>query len=315
MIDAAALEHTASVRRDLLRRRRLAGRAGPHQPLGAAAGDLPGIRPVRQHPAGPACCPASRARSGMPPARTWTGWWSARTARASTPGIGGRNLAGRGRGQGGRHSGGPLHRGGLRAGHPLRLQPGPDPQAEEGHQRHQVERPAVRHGPLGRGIPAGEAEFPDVETEQWLVDAMAARFVLRPDTLEVVVASNLFADILSDLGSALAGSLGHRGQRQPEPGAALPEHVRAGPRLGAGHRRARASPTRSRADLERGADARAPRATGGSADGHARHRVGDGGRTAHARPGRHLHHPRGRRRASSPRSGRRGRQAEPVPAR
>jgi tartrate dehydrogenase/decarboxylase/D-malate dehydrogenase len=52
------------------------------------------------------------------------------------------------------------------------------------------------------------AGYPDVETEQWLVDAMAARFVLRPETLEVVVASNLFADILSDLGSALAGSLG-----------------------------------------------------------------------------------------------------------
>jgi tartrate dehydrogenase/decarboxylase / D-malate dehydrogenase len=52
------------------------------------------------------------------------------------------------------------------------------------------------------------AEFPDVETEQWLVDAMAARFVLRPDTLEVVVGSNLFGDILSDLGSALAGSMG-----------------------------------------------------------------------------------------------------------
>jgi tartrate dehydrogenase/decarboxylase/D-malate dehydrogenase len=52
------------------------------------------------------------------------------------------------------------------------------------------------------------AVYPDVETEQWLVDAMAARFVLRPETLEVVVASNLFGDILSDLGSALAGSLG-----------------------------------------------------------------------------------------------------------
>ena len=51
-------------------------------------------------------------------------------------------------------------------------------------------------------------DYPGVETEQWLVDAMAARFVLRPETLEVVVASNLFADILSDLGSALAGSLG-----------------------------------------------------------------------------------------------------------
>jgi tartrate dehydrogenase/decarboxylase/D-malate dehydrogenase len=51
-------------------------------------------------------------------------------------------------------------------------------------------------------------DYPDVETEHWLVDAMAARFVLRPETLDVVVASNLFADILSDLGSALAGSLG-----------------------------------------------------------------------------------------------------------
>lgn len=51
-------------------------------------------------------------------------------------------------------------------------------------------------------------DYPDVATEQWLVDAMAARFVLHPETLEVVVASNLFADILSDLGSALAGSLG-----------------------------------------------------------------------------------------------------------
>jgi tartrate dehydrogenase/decarboxylase / D-malate dehydrogenase len=51
-------------------------------------------------------------------------------------------------------------------------------------------------------------EFPDVETEQWLVDAMAARFVLRPETLEVVVGSNLFGDILSDLGSAIGGSLG-----------------------------------------------------------------------------------------------------------
>jgi tartrate dehydrogenase/decarboxylase/D-malate dehydrogenase len=52
------------------------------------------------------------------------------------------------------------------------------------------------------------ADFPNVETEQWLVDAMAARFVLRPETLEVVVGSNLFVDILSDLGSALAGSMG-----------------------------------------------------------------------------------------------------------
>jgi tartrate dehydrogenase/decarboxylase/D-malate dehydrogenase len=52
------------------------------------------------------------------------------------------------------------------------------------------------------------ADYTDIRTEQWLVDAMAARFVLHPGSLDVVVGSNLFGDILSDLGSALAGSLG-----------------------------------------------------------------------------------------------------------
>src|ERR1700754_2451417 len=51
-------------------------------------------------------------------------------------------------------------------------------------------------------------DYPEVETESVLVDAMSAKFVLRPEDLSVVVASNLHADILSDLGSALAGSLG-----------------------------------------------------------------------------------------------------------
>ena len=51
-------------------------------------------------------------------------------------------------------------------------------------------------------------DYPDVETESVLVDAMAAKFVLNPEDLDVVVASNLHADILSDLGSAMAGSLG-----------------------------------------------------------------------------------------------------------
>jgi tartrate dehydrogenase/decarboxylase/D-malate dehydrogenase len=52
------------------------------------------------------------------------------------------------------------------------------------------------------------ADFPDVTVERVLVDAMAARFVLRPESLDVVVASNLFADILTDLGGAIAGSMG-----------------------------------------------------------------------------------------------------------
>ncbi len=51
-------------------------------------------------------------------------------------------------------------------------------------------------------------DYPDVRVERYLVDALAARIVARPDTLDVVVASNLFADILTDLGGAIAGSLG-----------------------------------------------------------------------------------------------------------
>ena len=50
--------------------------------------------------------------------------------------------------------------------------------------------------------------FPDVKTERVLIDALAARFVLQPESLDVVVASNLFGDILTDLGAAICGSLG-----------------------------------------------------------------------------------------------------------
>ena len=51
-------------------------------------------------------------------------------------------------------------------------------------------------------------EYADVAYEQMHVDALAARMVLAPDRLDVVVASNLFGDILSDLAAAVAGSLG-----------------------------------------------------------------------------------------------------------
>lgn len=51
-------------------------------------------------------------------------------------------------------------------------------------------------------------EFSEVTVQRMHVDAMAARMVLRPDTIDVVVGSNLFADILTDLGAALQGSMG-----------------------------------------------------------------------------------------------------------
>src|SRR5437763_6146289 len=52
------------------------------------------------------------------------------------------------------------------------------------------------------------AESPDIAHEQQLIDSLSARFVSRPESLDVVVASNLFGDILTDLGAAISGRLG-----------------------------------------------------------------------------------------------------------
>jgi isocitrate/isopropylmalate dehydrogenase len=51
-------------------------------------------------------------------------------------------------------------------------------------------------------------DFPDVEWDKMLVDAMTTRMVLKPESIDTVVATNLHADILSDLAAALAGSIG-----------------------------------------------------------------------------------------------------------
>ena len=50
--------------------------------------------------------------------------------------------------------------------------------------------------------------FPEVTVRRYHVDALAARMVTQPQTLDVIVASNLFGDILTDLGAAVSGSLG-----------------------------------------------------------------------------------------------------------
>jgi tartrate dehydrogenase/decarboxylase/D-malate dehydrogenase len=53
-----------------------------------------------------------------------------------------------------------------------------------------------------------QQEYPEVKTDRILVDAMTTRMVLKPASVDTVVASNLHADILSDLAAALSGSLG-----------------------------------------------------------------------------------------------------------
>ena len=51
-------------------------------------------------------------------------------------------------------------------------------------------------------------DYPDVTVSHMHIDAMAARMVMAPESLDVVVASNLFGDILTDLGAAIQGGLG-----------------------------------------------------------------------------------------------------------
>ena len=69
---------------------------------------------------------------------------------------------------------------------------------------------AQRHGMVMWDEIAAEVagDFPDVTWDKMLVDAMTMRMVLRPQSLDTIVATNLHADILSDLAGALAGSLG-----------------------------------------------------------------------------------------------------------
>lgn len=55
---------------------------------------------------------------------------------------------------------------------------------------------------------AAAERYPDVTTDQFHIDILTANFVLKPDHFDVVVASNLFGDILSDLGPACTGTIG-----------------------------------------------------------------------------------------------------------
>ncbi len=55
---------------------------------------------------------------------------------------------------------------------------------------------------------AAKNEFPDIKADQFHIDILTAHFVRHPDWFDVVVGSNLFGDILSDLGAAVVGSMG-----------------------------------------------------------------------------------------------------------
>tara|TARA_B110000008_G_scaffold87028_1_gene88904 strand:- start:9402 stop:10439 length:1038 start_codon:yes stop_codon:yes gene_type:complete len=65
-------------------------------------------------------------------------------------------------------------------------------------------------------------DYPDVEVTSYHIDAMAARMVMAPKSLDVVVASNLFGDILTDLGAAIQGGLGFAASANINPDRSAP---------------------------------------------------------------------------------------------
>ena len=65
-------------------------------------------------------------------------------------------------------------------------------------------------------------EYPEVEVTSYHVDAIAARMVMSPESLDVVVASNLFGDILTDLGAAIQGGLGFAASANINPDRSAP---------------------------------------------------------------------------------------------
>ena len=139
-------------------------------------------------------------------------------------------------------------------------------------------------------------EFPDVTWDKMLVDAMTMRMTIKPETLDTIVATNLHADILSDLAAALAGSLGIAPTANLNPERQFPFDVRADPRLGLRYRR-QGNRQSDRLVLDRRDDARTSRRKGRGGSADAGDRACDGGPVApHAGPRRRGDDARGDRR-------------------
>ena len=192
-------------RRDFLRRRRRARRAGPHHAVGLAACDLPAVRSIRE------CAPDADLPGIVSPLRNVTGpeldWVIVReNSEGEYAGVGGR-----------------VHKGlpeevatdvamFTRAGVARIIRFAFNLARSRPRKKLTIvtKSNAQRHGMVMWDDIALEVakEFPDVEWDKMLVDAMTMRMTLRPETLDTIVATNLHADILSDLAAALAGSLG-----------------------------------------------------------------------------------------------------------
>ena len=148
-------------------------------------------------------------------------------------------------------------------------------------------------------------QYPDVNWDKMLVDAMTMRMVLKPESLDTIVATNLHADIISDLAAALAGSLGiaptaNLNPERKTPSMFEPIHGSAFDITGKGCRQSRGDVLDRRNDARAsGREGRRRQADEGRREGH--QRQGE----SHARPGRKGHDPLGDRRGDQGDQGRR----------
>ena len=81
-------------------------------------------------------------------------------------------------------------------------------QPQEGHARRQDQRPALRPQPLDARVRGGEEGIPGIETDYHHVDACTMYMVTKPKIYDVIVTTNMFGDIITDLGAAIQGGMG-----------------------------------------------------------------------------------------------------------
>ena len=164
------------------------------------------VRPVRQPPAGvPVRRRASRPLRDKAPGSIDMLVYRENTEGEYAP-VGGRLYHGHAARD--RHPDHRVHAPRLRAHHAGRLRGRPQA-PQEGHVDHQVERPESTAWCCGtRSFKDVAKEYPDVQARSLLVDAAAMDFVRKPEAFDVVVASNLFGDILTDLSAIVTGSMG-----------------------------------------------------------------------------------------------------------
>ena len=135
------------------------------------------------------------------------------------------------------------------------------------------------------------AEFPEVTTAYQHVDAATIFLATDPGRFDVIVTDNLFGDIITDIAAAIVGGIGLAASANINPERTAPEHVRAGPRVGARHRR----PGQGRPDRDDPVGRHAARAPRPRRRGRPR-RAGGRRRPRRARGRAVRSHPRGRRR-------------------